>query len=55
MTINIGRYCVPPEVGTNRTIIESFTKSTAEVLKQAADDLYTVKILSLILSTHGKN
>jgi len=42
LTINVGRYCVPPQVGTNRTIIESFTRSTPEVLKTAAYDLYTV-------------
>jgi len=33
---------MPAEVGRNRTIIESFTRSTPEVLKTAAYDLYTV-------------
>jgi len=41
VTINIGRFCVPPEMGRNRTIIESRTRSTEEVLKTAAYDLYT--------------
>ena len=44
-TTAIGKFCLPPEMGTNRTIIESYTKATSEILKTVGGDLYMVFIL----------
>lgn len=49
-TVAIGKFCLPPEMGKNRTIIESYTKATSEILKTVGGDLYMVFILVTFFS-----
>lgn len=41
-TVQFGRFCMPAEGTTNRTIIESFTKSNFYTIRKVANDVYTV-------------
>lgn len=41
-TTTMGKYCVPAQMGQNRTIIETFTKTTTETLVDIAGDAYKV-------------
>lgn len=44
-TTAIGKYCFPPEMGGNRTLIDKYTKTSYDILKAVGGDLYMVFIL----------